>query len=269
MGCLSRNQRTRGFGVVAPGAPVQNPESDLRIVGGEIGEVLAVPGRDVALERPNVGHGAAALRPVAIEAAGPLGDPPAFGGASSSGLLEVGRRLHERHQAAQLLVGDEPAPARHPDGRVDAKLELLRVLAQGARHAVEDPLADLPFVSRVHRDQAPGEGRDVPQAVSRVGHAPNAARAVAGEAALRMGDGKAALHGADVGRAPVSEGRVDESGGQGQERDRGNPPGPRFQAPGPRVSAPSQPEMARNSSDLSRTASTPSARALCSMSGEP
>jgi len=168
-----------------------------------------------------VRHRAAALRTVAVEAAEPGRDLAALGGARLLRDLEIGDGLHEGHEVVGLAGGEEPPPGRHRDHGVRAQLHLLRIAADARGQAVEDPLADLALAPRVHRDEAAGEGGNLVEPVTGIGHAPDSARAVAGEAPLPACDRPPALDAADLRAPPPADG----DGGEGEEdRDHGQRP---------------------------------------------
>jgi hypothetical protein len=143
--------------------------------------------------------------------------------------LEVSHRLHERHEIVGLLRRQAAAPRRHRDDRARPQLQLLGIVAYAARHAVEDPLADLGLVVRVHREQPARERGDLLEAMSGIGHAAEAARAVAGEAALPGGDRPSPLDTARK-RAPPhadarrAQGQDDGDAGQRALGPRDSPP---------------------------------------------
>jgi hypothetical protein len=172
---------------------------------------------------------------VAVEAAEPRRDLAAFGGARLLRDLEIGDGLHEGHELVGLAGGEDPPPGGHGDDRVRAQLHLLGIAAHARGQAVEDPLADLALALRVHRDEATGEGRDLVEPMTGIGHAPDSARAVAGEAPLPARDRPAALDAADVWPPRVADGE-----GRDHEDDGGDGEHPFRPAQGPASSSPSR-----------------------------
>ena len=139
--------------------------------------------------------------PVTVEAAEALRRPPPGVGLLVLRRLQVRHRLHVGDERLDLLRREQRAPGGHLHDRALAQLPLLRIVAYPLRRPVEDPLAQLRLVLRVHGDEPAREGGHLVEAVPGVRHPAEAARPVAGEAALLLGDLVPALDAARTRRA--------------------------------------------------------------------